>query len=1061
MRKLVYIAFLLVFIPFFYSQLISKGENQFNITTSYVFLSPFNNFKKNITLGNLVDFNITIFIQNNSLNNSLNQQINFFIFNGTSLATNIFIFNNSLANATFLIDYNEGLKPGRYIGNVSFFNETNISINITEFLLVIDVPVNLSSNEIELSYNFNRLKPLYDFTSNSFDLWEKFILNSSQENVSLITLIFNDTFYFIHSNDSRILMFNFFNNTFHMNNKTIVYLVQDFNNLDYLNFFSKENKPLKVKIIKSTLNFSFFDASNNCNFSPFYYKFLVCFLDSNSTLPIYLNISNNFDTEYKNVYLISNKASMEVLSKNNILYSSLNNSYKFYLPDFVDEVLLLLSWKDSSSDFNVSIDNFAPYRVVKDSDFNYIEKAYNNLEKNRVYNITITSNNTDYYDISVYFFVNFSLFSINYTITNFTNYEIKTYSLNFSLPSNIFGSSAYLQHILFSDENSSTTILPIAIINNQPNFEINNSYKYLNINLKENIGFNKTIKIPLVIVNRNYTDIDNNLTIISIENSTSLKSSSLYVNYSHDLNVSEDINISSSNSYLFNITLYLDASKQIGLYTDNLKIVSLNGLPEKNFTILITLNLSNQLIVNVINVLNQTILPNSDFNITLQAFYQNNTFVDGLNISNFTVKLERYVYSTKYSVDANVNNVFSNSTIYLLNNSVGNILGGNFTLIVNVSDDRGNFGVGEFKNVLVNESLLTLYASPSLSSFSSATNIPISLTVTNHGLKGESNIVINAYSSGCNIYPSSLTISFINYSSSYSNSSAFIVATQNNSNCYVTINSSNPKFLSNFKETSFSILYEAPSGGQQGGQGQQNQTITYSLEIVEFEKNVFVERNNTNTTIVKVKNPSDREQVVYLNIPDLDNKYFEVLPSQQTIASQQIKNFTVKFNATNLNTGTYALKFLAYSSYANKTVNFNLIVLPSKEEIKYINDTLNNFSSIILEIEKNITELEKKGYNLTSLKAELNTIKESLNNLVNAFNSGNYQTVTENLSDLSNKIAQFSKSLSSLGESIKAKETKKGKGLFGLGIFDIIIISIIIAAIAFLIYLLLPVKTPV
>ncbi|MCS7123602.1 MAG: hypothetical protein RMJ17_03465 [Candidatus Aenigmarchaeota archaeon] len=1057
------------------SRTVSKGDEQFNITNAYTLLTPFNNFAGNISIGNLVDYDIIVLIENKTLHNSLSETLNFYIFNGTSLDNKVLIPSISIVNSIVFIIYTTTIKPGRYIGNVSLFNQTNYSINITEFLLIADIPVNIDNKKIEFFYNFSRLNTVYSLTQNPLDVCERFILNVSQPNISTITLIFNDTLYFLHSDiENDFLIENLLNKS-SVNSKRIVYIEPNIDQFSYLNFFSKNNSmdifsplylPFEVKILKSSINFSI----DKCEWYNAYYKHLVCPVNANEAINAKINISNNLDINYSNVALTYDKAVLPIIERERILFdktSQLNRSYEFFLPEFVDEILLVIDWDHSTSDFNVSIENIVPYRFLEDKVFGFEEKAYSNLDKNKKYKIIVESNNTDFYDIYLYFYVNFPLFSTNYNTTNFSSFETKHYSINFSLPQKIFGSASYWQYIKLIDENNTTTLLPLIIINNEPNLEINGSYRYLNINLKENIGLNKTIKIPLVITNKNYTDhINNNLTITNIENSTSLKSGLFYINYSHDLNLAKNLNISSSNSYPFNITLHLDTSKHnnsVGIFSDNLKIVSLNGLPERNFTIFITLNLTSELITKIINVTNQTdgkniILPNSYFNVTLSVFYQNNSFVKNLNSSNFTITLERYVFSTKYVAETNVENVYSLDNSYILNVSSGNILGGNFTLKVNVTDGRKNFGVSEFKNVSVNESLLTLHASPSSSSFSYTTQIPISLTVFNHGLRDEHNIIINAYSSGCSITPTSLTISFINYSSSYSNSSAFIAITQNNTNCSITINSSNPKFLPFFKESSFLIIYEPLLPRKEARE--QDQPISYSLEIVEYEDKVYVQRNRTNSTIVKVKNPSIAEQTVYLTIKDLGKEYFEIIPFQQTIDSFETKSFIVKLYGKNLSIDIYNLTFLAYSSNANASKKFKLIILPSYLDIEIINISLTNLTAMILKLEENITMLEKEGINMSFLKNELNNLKNELNNLKENFEKKNYLKIYENIDKLTKNVNELIDSFIKIKENI-AQQLKKEEKKKGINIFDIIIIAIIIVAIAFLVYLLLPVKLPV
>ena len=585
----------------------------------------------------------------------------------------------------------------------------------------------------------------------------------------------------------------------------------------------------------------------------------------------------------------------------------------------------------------------------------------------------------------------------------------------------------------------------------------------MEINLKENIGFNKTIVIPLTIINKNFTtDMNNNLTLTSIENTTSLKFSNYTMLYIHNLNLTNPLNISTSNSKDFNITIFINTvntSNKVGIYEDTLKLISSNGLPSKNFTILLKVNLTNEILVDA--SINGTIEPNKEFNFTVIPRYQNGSFVDELNTSNFTLEFEKeYITGRFYRFNATIINVSKNGESYLIFANVSNVLGGNFTAKIKVLDGRGNEGLKILKDIPINESFLLLDAYPETSEFHASTQIYIIVRVSNVGIKKESNVEIRTSSQNCNVYRSPLNISEINGSSTYTNNTAFLVATQNGTNCIVSVYSNNPKFHPAHKNITFTIYWSPPPSSStsetQQNQTSQQQNVSFELTFVNLPNVIEVNRNSSKTISIFVKNPSSTAQDVKLLISGINESYYQITPSLQRIYSNKTSEFVVEFKDIDTKIGKYEIEVFAVSDYTNISSQITLIVNPSLSEISQLEENLNSLESVIKELESNITQLEKTGANLTALKNLISEIKSNLAELKTKLENKEYVDVYYSIGDLSSKVENLLTSIKNVKSAIESKKEGEKKEL---SIFDIVIIAIIIAAIAFLIYLLLPVKT--
>jgi hypothetical protein len=163
---------------------------------------------------------------------------------------------------------------------------------------------------------------------------------------------------------------------------------------------------------------------------------------------------------------------------------------------------------------------------------------------------------------------------------------------------------------------------------------------------------------------------------------------------------------------------------------------------------------------------------------------------------------------------------------------------------------------------------------------------------------------------------------------------------------------------------------------------------------------------------------------VVLSLGGISSGLFSVSPSKfSSMTINQTKTFTVVFSIPgNASVRSYNVTIsVRTNSTATRSANFVLNVLPSNKTItETIIPSIDKYSLLISELEKNITYLQSRGVDVSEMLVQLNFTKEKIRNANLSIQSQDYVSASqliENakslLDDLQSKIENVQVSPSS------------------------------------------------
>ncbi|MFH1473611.1 MAG: hypothetical protein ABIE55_01835 [Candidatus Aenigmatarchaeota archaeon] len=187
---------------------------------------------------------------------------------------------------------------------------------------------------------------------------------------------------------------------------------------------------------------------------------------------------------------------------------------------------------------------------------------------------------------------------------------------------------------------------------------------------------------------------------------------------------------------------------------------------------------------------------------------------------------------------------------------------------------------------------------------------------------------------------------------------------------------------------------------------------TPSLEIIEYEKEMLIEKGWIRYLNVKVKNSGDVElDNVEVFISDGNSNWFEVQTEKTNIAPNQTASFIVKLHVpVEEEKGKYAFSLNAKSNEVSVSEGFTIRVFTSRSEmvlyqIQGFRDSINN-------LKQDADRAEKMGKDIDSIKESLYEAESLLNAASNFVTNGLYEDATENIIDAENFIKRAEYDLS-------------------------------------------------
>ena len=793
------------------------------------------------------------------------------------------------------------------------------------------------------------------------------------------------------------------------------------------------------------------------------------------------------------------------------------NNFTFFVPSFANKIKVSVNWTGNAS-YNLSLynpsgtlidysshkQNIANIANVEKEEFVETTNVNEGYWKIQVSNLT---NDTNSYTVIAKFYVNPNWwFSSNYSSSGYNfNYSTTnhTFNLTLSVPKNAT-SGIYKGYIRY--HGSGGIEIPFELNVSTSTFLINGSTKNATIIINDNIGFNRSIVFNITIKNIG----NKNLTFDQITNSSNLTGATGgYIDF--DFNLSSEI-IKPNETVNLTINITLDTTKTKDnktIYTGWINFTSNNSAPYQNFVLILKVNLTDLLKVNILNITtslgNYYINANKDENVTVQleVFYINGTEIESVlkleNFSDAKIVQNKFLINNQYYSFPLTNLYSGNSPSiwtgneYKINVTIptnsSNIPGGNYTFYINVTYNSNNSGKvytykgqGSWYPLIINAS--GFYMNSTQSSISvdnqSSKNFTISIynygpvadTTTLHFNKGSCSIQItNVYCSSisCNSSSDKLTVNLSaiqGYDLSGNVSVTWTIkgdCGEECYNCYAKIYGAsrwynNLSFYIDVDATEVEEEEEETTETEtqytfEEEEEEENITLVANFTFYSYEDTILIRQNSTNSTIIKIKNNGDVNQTVSLDIEGINESWFSISPYSQTIKPTEIKEYNVTFEIEFPEIKDYSGRYKATSPNMSLTKTFTLKVLPSIENETKLMEEINKTELNLSEIEKEIENLKKEGYNVQDIESIYNLTKENLEKIKNYIKEKKYSEAYSLLEEVKSYIEILDESIEKAKVPPSIFDTIL-KFLWKYGIY--ILIPIIFVGIGLLIYMLLP-----
>jgi len=1111
--------FLLFFISIISSFILgawSSPNEAFNVTPEELHINWTNSYEGNVTLGMNSSYSGVLKIWNdtNSISPNYGQhQSNYldacgyspgtfllYVVNSTGSYTSNTTFMNGgeEKNMTLLSGMGESCPPGRYWGYVNITNSTNPN-EFYSLPVEINIPIS-SSNELNTTTgigSFGGTLPSYANTYHSYYFNTSSIPNSTGVTVKLSW-----------SGSSDVDLF-LFDGSGNLKAKSIT---DQFESLNYNYLPKREIWEIRL----------YGNSSSSTTYSG-----QILFTTLNATNTTDSSQLSNVDFGEMNV---SDKKNVKIKLKNegNLILNDVSQSselhhaqtfsdtspgnFSFRVPDFVTKIRAELTWTGSAN-YTVKLykpdgsllatptNKFVNADVVGAIKEEYVEynpsgtvgsddglwtiEIKNNTETTGCYNLTVK----EWVDTTNWISTNYSTITFN---SSGQENDSTIIDFNFTVPS-LSLSGLYNGFLRYTTTEGSVLEIPLMVNVTTPELFVNNTFKQSTINLKDNIGFNKTLVLNITINNTGNQEIVFDQDV-----------SSQYLNYSShymELSYNYPNTIEPKNSSKLNIAISIDTTKTgntPGIYKGWILLNDTNSHPYSTFNLSISVNLTSALNVFLRNIFtsdnNKWIeVPSNSTNFTIEAeaFYVNGTEAKDLDLTNFgNIYLQNKNHSYRIPTSGYLSTSLYSSPIfkttpdrYWINVSLPGSStrpGGYYDVYLSANKSEGGatlLGSDHNGTLIINES--ALYLSSADKTFDvvegTTSDEDFNLTITNYGpLEAKGTLTLDGSDDDDCDYMYLDAKSYKSNCASAKSGDHFTVRISEGESCWFTwelkaknvtadkkckakVVTTDPRF-NDMNVEIYINNNEASTTNQQTQQNNNstnNETLETRIEIMEYPASLEIVQGESKNFTINVENPGDTDQNnLKFSISGIPETWYSFTPSKLDLNSLTEGDFNVNITPPKIvPVKTYNLIFKVSNTNVNITKTSTLKVLPSEEEKTRINETYEKYMENFTSLQSEMEELLSKNMNVTELNKTLEQIKSKLKSINSSIYTGDYFTADQVLGEVESLIIQ--------AENLSGSPIPKMTSPLSLDLskYIWIIVGVIsIAIVGFLVYLLLPPK---
>ncbi len=1086
----------------------SEPVANFNITPNVTRLNWTNSFMTNLTFGvnstwNVLDLNVdertspfgnTIFSNYSqsgiigsyeSDNCGLGSTVSFLLHSKNSTGHETILTPNITqgGSAKMLIFANETCPPGRYWGHLNITGE-----NSSYFMpLEINIPIYSGNelNETAARGYFRGELPANPETYHSYYFNTSLIDGANTVSISLNS----DLDLFLLDSSGNLKAKNIQGNS---------------EKLEYQ--YLPDNEFWEVRVFGDV----------NCNTA---YTGTISFSTLNITYQNGTDISSRLDFGKLNVSDFIQR-NITVKNDGSINYTSLTETKELYhtehisasdpanfsirMPDFITSIFVSANWTGSANYtislydpgenlvgvssggyFNANISSVMQEEYTEDStgvglsdDGYWRVEVLNNTNKTSPYTLNIKR----WVDENEWINTNFTPADINYL-----GHVNDSVGINFNLTvQNKTLGGNYLGSLKYSSGGSSINF-PFSFNITTGELMINSSFNSSSISRSHNLGFNRTVIIPINVRNTGNSDIS----LYGHTNSSYLNSSSEYMKFVYSLPSS--ISPGDTETFYVNVTVNTSLQNTTGYYEGWIMPTYYGASPYDSFNISLVVDLTNKIFVYLRNFNTESgdkeiTAASSDENVTLkiETYLANGTEYTGLEVENFTSVKIYNKNKTSWSPTITFTDLKEHTSgsffraafgQYWLNATYpgsSSILGGYYDVNVTASLKKDSYistGEGTNDTFVINNPALWLAKVDNLD-LDEGDSGTVNLTVTNYGPKtATGEIALEDKNTHLSVDQDDLKSGCGSKGRDDEGDwYYFNISISEGETCWYTweidageidedtvsvdldVNVDDPSF--NDIDFTIDINDISTSGDDSTGTSQTTSTVNRDLDIKKYPSSLSVEQGASKEFIVEVMNDGNAdENNIIIEIQGISSSWYEYEPNDLDLIPNEDDEFTVNLTVPlDANVKEYSLTINVSNDNVYDSKSSTLIVLPSENEKERVNTSYSEYLENYTQLENKMKLLSQSGENVTEMNHTLNQIKTKIDQMKNYIDNDDYYNAAQMENEIKSLIVQAGVMVSSAGGGDISKgvlgDSKNYVWLF-VGVIVIIIAG-------FVVYLFLP-----
>ncbi len=779
-----------------------------------------------------------------------------------------------------------------------------------------------------------------------------------------------------------------------------------------------------------------------------------------------------------------------------------SKNYTFLFPEASIGVIALLTW-DSNDSYELRLYSPSDVLVTKSSSqekASYFSLA--NVSKNMTFlrystppsheagvwkvevrNLTRLATGNKYELEILVFYPEDNLVATNFTSASL-NETSSSCVVSLNLSSNLTSGRFYYAFTLAeSNENVPVAFLLFTSNTSSAEFVVMNRLERKTLEMSEDIGFNRTIRLEIPINNTGNAPLE----IKEISCPKFLNHSSdtkAYVGIScSQLSLPYELPANGGVTLEVNLTFNKSSTNGFkeGIYSGVFNFSVNSSAISATFNLTVKVNLTSRLLVKILFIQPEVITGDQEKNVslTLDIRFANSSIISPtLVLQNFTDPYMKARDVPSYVVNPTISSVHTSGSLYKVNVTISPSPGNNYTICIGVNYKVTNSsiilsGSDCYRYLTISNPALLIYdiSKPSTMYNSSSSTVRVYIkSYGNRDTPDPAQIRLQETTGLLKNITKGDTTCSATFDESTDTWKIYYKA-GNTTTCYVSwkIESGKSTGTASLKLSypshshwwfnksipSFSITIEAPSEEEEEEfpppeEEEEQPTYVVELEFVEAPSLVLVVQNATNTTTVVVKNAGNKTVTVYFTIENITSDWFALNDSSEELSPGEKAAFKILFNVGNAEIGDYEGKYKASCSEKVVRKSFTLRVLPSEKKKEEINSTIavfkQNYSSLVNET----SELESLGYDVSKVKDLLNKLEKKIENAESFVKAGDYISAYQLFDSIKSLIGQIHVELQKVkkAEERKPEEEKKAKGFpWGIvipalcGIFAAIILA--------------------